>query len=147
MKTVCKRAQGWLNRNYNAHKQLEADLRMLEIMQNRLQSGVARYENDGSSIHDADAAKAQYDDALLDYSMQKEKVEKEERRLVKEMAKTRRMIDLLDDPCHKAIAIDRSINRLRWEDVAKLEHISIAQIYRLHRAMLEKMAELLKFKY
>lgn len=147
MKKVCERAQNWLNRNFNAHKQLEADLRMLEIMENRLQSGVARYDNDGTGSRDTDAARARHDDALLEYSLQKEKVEKEQRRLVKEMAKTRRMIDLLDDPLHKALAIDRYINRLKWEDIAKLEHVSIAQVYRHKLTMLEKMAEILKFKY
>lgn len=147
MKTVCKKAQEWLNRNYNAHKQLDADRRTLEIMENRLQSGVARYQSDGTESHDADAAKTRHDDALLDYSMQKDKVEKEERRLIKETVKTREAIDKLSDPSQKAVAIDRYINRLRWEDIAKLEHVSIAQVYRLNTAMLEKMAEILKFKY
>lgn len=147
MKIVCKKAKEWLNRNYNAHKQLDADRRTLEIMENRLQSGVARYESDGTEHHDADQAKARHDDALLDYSIQKAKVEKEERRLVREMVKTRKAIDGLSDPEQKAVAIDRYINRLRWEDIAKLEHVSIAKVYRLNAQMLEKMAEILKFKY
>ena len=144
MKTICKKAQSWLNRNYNAHKQLDADKRMLEIMENRLQSGVTRYESDGTESRDADAAKARHDDALLEYSMQRQKVEKEERRLIREMVKTRNAIDLLDDPAQKAIAIDRYINRLRWEDIATLEHVSIAQVYRINATMLEKMADILK---
>lgn len=144
MKTICKKAQSWLNRNYNAHKQLDADKRMLEIMENRLQSGVARYESDGTESRDADAAKARHDDALLEYSMQRQKVEKEERRLIREMVKTRNAIDLLDDPAQKAVAIDRYINRLRWEDIATLEHVSIAQVYRINATMLEKMADILK---
>lgn len=147
MKEVCKKAKNWLNRNYNDHKQLDADRRTLEIMENRLSAGVARYDSDGTESHDADAAKARHDDALLDYSTQKAKVEKEERRLFRELVKTRNAIDQLSDPAQKAVAIDRYINRLRWEDIAKVEHVSIAQIYRLHRFMLEQMAEILKFKY
>lgn len=65
MKNEAYRAKNWLNRNYNLSRQLEADQRMLEIMLNRLQSGVARYESDGSESHDPDRAKARHDDALL----------------------------------------------------------------------------------
>lgn len=144
MKYKCKRAKEWLNRNFNEHKQLDADRRMLEIMSNRLQSGVARYESDGSECHDPDKSRGRHEDALLDFSTQKAKVEKEERRLVSEMAKTRSAISQLDDPELSALATDRYINRLRWEDIAKLEHISPAQVYRNHLKMLEKMADILK---
>ena len=40
------RAKLWLNRNYNLNKQVEADQRMLEILQDRLGNGVAKYESD-----------------------------------------------------------------------------------------------------
>ena len=144
MKHSCRLAKNWLNRNFNAYKQLEADQRMLEIILNRLQSGVARYESDGTECHDPDASKARHDDALLEYSELKAKVEKEEKRLVSEAIKTREAISQLSDPAHRAVAVDRYINRLRWEDIATLEHISIAQVYRLNLTMLEKMAEILR---
>ena len=138
------RARDWLNRNYQLSRQLEADQRMLEIMRNRLQSGVARYESDGSESHDPDRAKARHDDALLEYSLQTEKVEKEVRKLTAEDLKTRKAIGELSDPTHRAVAIDRYINRLKWDAIAALEHRSVAQVYRDHKEMLEKMAEILR---
>ena len=144
MKNEAYRAKNWLNRNYNLSRQLEADQRMLEIMSNKLGSGVARYESDGSESHDPDRAKARHDDALLEYSIQKDKVEKEARRLMTEDLKTRQAIAELSDPTHRAIAIDRYINRLKWEAIAALEHRSVAQVYRDHKQMLEKMADILR---
>ena len=137
------RAKAWLNRNYNDHKQLEADRRMLEIMSNRLQSGVAKYETDGSNSRDPDKSRARHEDDLLEFSAQHNKVENEEKALVYEMQKTRNAIEQLDDHDLRAIATDRYINRLRWEDIAKLEHISIAQAYLLNKKMLEKMADII----
>ena len=143
MTDECYKAKEWLNRNYNKAIQLEADQRMLETMSARLGSCVAKYETDGTQSHDADQARARHEDALLEFSEQKAKVEKEERELMQGMTETRRAIDYLADPMHKAVAIDRYINRLRWADIATLEHVSIAQVHRLHAAMLEKIAVIL----
>lgn len=136
-------AKKWLNRNYNDHRQLEADRRMLAIMENRLQSGVACYESDGGNHHDVEKSKARHEDALIEYSIQKAKVEKEERRLLSEMNKTREAIAKLENPEHVAIATDRYINRLPWNVIATLEHISIAQAYRLNKIMLEEIAKII----
>ena len=144
MKNEAYQAKNWLNRNYNLSRQLEADQRMLEIMLNRLTSGVSKYESDGSESHDPDAAKARHDDALLEYSIQKNKVEQEARKLTEEDLKTRKAIAELSDPTHRALAVDRYINRLKWDAIAALEHRSVAQVYRDHKTMLERMAEILR---
>ena len=60
------------------------------------------------------------------------------------MQKTRRAIDRLEDDDCKAVAIDRYISRLKWNDIADLEHISRAHLFRVHGKMLEQMAEILK---
>ena len=144
MKNEAFRAKNWLNRNFQLSRQLEADQRMLEIMSNRLGSGVARYESDGSESHDPDRAKARHDDALLEYSIQKDRVEKEAPKLAEEDLKTRKAIAELSDPTHRALAVDRYINRLKWEAIAALEHRSVAQVYRDHKTMLERMADILR---
>ena len=136
-------AKRWLNRNYNDHKQLEADRRMLAIMENRLGSGVARYESDGTESHDPDKSRARHEDALLEYSSQCLTVEQEEKALFKEMIKTRGAIAQLEESDLIAVATDRYINRLRWSDIAKLEHVSVSQVYRLHDRVLEKMVKIL----
>ena len=138
------RAKEWLNRNYNFASQVDADRRMLMIMESRLTSAVAKYQSDGTESRDTDQARSRHEDALLDYSMQKKKVEAEERKLLSEMTKTRRAIDELSLPEHQAVAIDRYINRLSWNDIAKEEHVSRSQHFRVHSDMLEKMAEILR---
>lgn len=137
------RAKCWLNRNYNLNKQVEADQRMLEILQDRLGSGVAKYESDGTECHDSDAARKRHEDILLELSQLRERYEREKRQLVEETAKTRKAIGELQDPAQRAVAVDRYINRLKWENIAELEHIAIAQVYRLNSLMLEQMANVL----
>ena len=117
---------------------------MLEVMTARLGNAVATYETDGSECHDADRSRARHEDALLEYSDQKAKVEKEERELMQGMTETRNAIDQLEDPRHQAVAIDRYINRLKWKDIATLEHFSLAQVHRIHLLMLDKMGDILR---
>ena len=117
MRDECYQAKLWLNRNYYSSRQLDADRRRLSIIENKLGSGVAKYENDGTGFGDGDAARARHEDTLLDYSEQKARVEREERELKEETAKTRSAIDKLDDDDCKAVAIDRYINCLKWNEI------------------------------
>lgn len=144
MNDEMREAKKWLNKPFYLAKELEANKRTLEIMESRLGANVSKYESDGTENHDPEQAKARHDDALLDYSMQRATVEKKERQYNAEMTKRRKAIEELSDPAHRAIAVDRYLNMLRWEDVAKVEHISLAQVYRVNRAMLERMVYVLR---
>jgi len=144
MRKALKDAERWLNRNYNFIQQVEADKRMLTILTNRLESSVSKYETDGTDVHDVDQSKQRREDLLLDYSSLKAIVEKEERKLAKELYQTRKMIDKLSKPEYISLAVDRYINRLKWEDISALEHISKSHLYRLRLEMLEEMTEILK---
>jgi len=48
MRDECFEAKMWLNRYYYQTKKLDAAKRKLEALENKLGSGVARYENDGT---------------------------------------------------------------------------------------------------
>ena len=144
MRDECYQAKLWLNRNYYSSRQLDADRRMLAVIENVVNSAVARYESDGTSSGDSDAARHRHEDKLLEYSEQLERVERESRELAEEMLKTRRAIDKLEDEDHRAVAIERYINRQKWNDIADIIHISRAQLFRVHDKMLEQMAKILK---
>lgn len=144
MRKALKDAEDWLNRNYNFICQVEADKRMLIILTNRLESSVSKYETDGTDVHDVDKSKQRREDLLLDYSSLKAIVEKNEKKLVEELTLTRKKIDLLSKPEYISLAIDRYINRLKWEDISNLEHISKSHLYRLRLEMLEEMTEILR---
>ncbi len=139
-----KRTKERLNRVYYMSRQLEADERMLEVLGQRLAPGAAKYESDGTESHDPDAARARHEDNLLDYSIQVAKVEKLRGAVIAATVETREAIERLSDCEEKSIAIDRYINRLRWEDISKVEHISIAKVYRLNSSALNKLADILK---
>ena len=144
MRDDCYQAKLWLNRNYYSSRQLAADRRMLAVIENLLGSGVARYENDGTSSGDSDAARARHEDKLLEYSEQKARVEREERELAAEMLKTRRAIEKLEEEDLKTVATERYINLRKWRDIEELIHISRAQLFRVHEKMLEKMADIIR---
>ena len=104
----------------------------------------AAYSSANDAIEDADAARARHEDKLIEYSEQKAKVEREAAQLDVEMAKTRMAINKLEDGDQKDIAIERYINRHKWNDIADILHISRAQMFRIHDKMLDQMAVILK---
>ena len=144
MNKELRRAEEWLNRNYGELKRLDADKRTLEVLSARVGARVGKLDRDGTESHDAAIAQARHEDSLFDYSIQAEKVEKETRAISQELEKTRKAIDELGDKDLEAVAIDRYINRFRWKDIAKFQHISEAEAYRRRIRMLEKMALILR---
>lgn len=137
------RAKCWLNRNYCEYRQVEAERRALETIEDRLFRGTASYYNDGTQTN-ADASNKRREDNLIEYTEQKARLEKSIRQLAKKTADTRAVIDELGDPLHRAIAIDRYITRLPWALILKVEHISRATMFRHHDKMLIEIAEILK---
>lgn len=144
MRKALKDTEEWLNRSYHLFCQVEANRRMLDILSNRLESSVSKYETDGTDVHDVDKSKQRREDLLLDYSSIKAIVEKDEKKLTEELTLTRQRIGLLSKPEYIALAIDRYINRLKWEDISALEHISKSHLYRLRLEMLEEMKEIIR---
>lgn len=144
MKAILKKAEEWLNRNYHFVLQVEADRRMLTILENRLASGVSQYENDGTSVHDPEKSKRKREDLLLTYSDLKSHVEEEEVKLVEETTLTRKKIEQLSSPEYIAVATDRYINRLKWDDISELEHMSKQKLFIIRVSLLEEMVEILR---
>lgn len=144
MKAILKKAEEWLNRNYHFVLQVEADRRMLTILENRLASGVSQYENDGTSVHDPEKSKRKREDLLLTYSDLKSHVEEEEVKLVEETTLTRKKIEQLSSPEYIAVATDRYINRLKWDDISELEHMSKQKLFLIRVSLLEEMVEILR---
>lgn len=144
MRDECYQAKLWLNRNFDSLKKLKADMDMLAVLENLLGSGVARYENDGTSSGDSDAARHKHEDMLLEYSERRADVESEKMKLAADLLKTRRAIDSLENDEFKTVAIERYICCKKWDDIAKAMHICRAQAFRVHDKMIEKMVAILK---
>lgn len=144
MRDECFEAKMWLNRYYYQTKKLDAARRKLEALENKLGSCVARYENDGTGSRDADAARQRHEDTLLDYSQQKDTVEQLEREHDEIFRTTIKAISELDDSDHQLIALDRYIHRLKWNDIAEVEHLGRSTVFRIHGRMLERMVKILR---
>ena len=61
MRKALKDTEEWLNRSYHLFCQVEANRRMLDILSNRLESSVSKYETDGTDVHDVDKSKQRRD--------------------------------------------------------------------------------------
>lgn len=143
MTTEAYEAKRWLNRNYKFALQVEADIRLLETIESRLSSAVSSYKpRDGKT--DSVSARKRHEANLDEYSTQKAIVEKEVAYLHAEDAKTRKVIEQLTDAEYKAVAIDRYITRLRWDDIAKVENYSRSSVFRIHKEMLNAVGEILR---
>ena len=139
-----KEADAWLNRAYGLNQELKASIRTLAMKEASLNSGVARYQSDGTESHDPERSKANREDALLEYSETMDRVEKLRRNLYKENAKTLKAIDQISTGELRAIAIDRYINCMTWKEIASAEHISKSEADRRRLRMLEQMVRIIQ---
>lgn len=145
MKKECYDAKQWLKRTHKLALRVEADKRFLEILADRINQAVAKYETDGTAT-DRDSARKRREDEMLEYTEQRDHVEQEQLELIAEMTKTRNIVKSLNDPTLEAVAVNRYVNRLQWDDIIKLTHYSRSQVFRFHLKMLEEIAKVLKDK-
>lgn len=138
------RAEEWLNRNYNDFLKLESARRTLTFIENKLTGGVSQYEIDGTESHDPEKSKFRREEYLLTYSELKKEIEDDELKLLKEIMKTREKIEQLSSSEYIAVATDRYINRLKWPDIAKLEHMSKQKLYIIRTNLLKEMVDILR---
>ena len=144
MTKAMRDADKWLNRAYALNLELEANERRLDKLANSLNSGVARYQSDGTESHDPERSKANREDALLEYSETMDKVEKLRRDLYEENVKTLKAIDQISTGELRAITIDRYINCMTWKEIASAEHISKSEADRRRLRMLEQMVRIIQ---
>ena len=143
MKKECYDAKQWLKRTHKLALRVEADKRFLEILADRINQAVAKYETDGTAT-DRDSARKRREDEMLEYTEQRDHVEQEQLELIAEMTKTRNIVKSLNDPTLEAVAVNRYVNRLHWDDIIKLTHYSRSQVFRFHLKMLEELAKVLQ---
>lgn len=143
MKKECYDAKQWLKRTHKLALRVEADKRFLEILADRINQAVAKYETDGTAT-DRDSARKRREDEMLEYTEQRDHVEQEQLELIAEMTKTRNIVKSLNDPTLEAVAVNRYVNRLQWDDIIKLTHYSRSQVFRFHLKMLEELAKVLQ---
>jgi len=137
-------AKNWLMRIHDYASKVDAERRTLEMLKHRLHRGVTNYEG-FTGRRDPMTAQAAHDDALIEYSMQAERLEQAEREYIAVMDTTREVLEALPIK-YRALAIDRYINGLKWQELIKIYNYSNAQVHRLNNDILTHVAEVLNIK-
>ena len=143
MTDECYDAKQWLKRVHIIARRVESNERMLEVLQDRVNQAVSKYENTGAAL-DREQANKRKEEQMLEYVEQQEKVERSRNLLSKETHKVRYIISKMDEPVLEEIATNRYINRLAWNDVIRISNYSRAQVFRYHLQILEKVAGILR---
>ena len=135
-------AKNWLMRIPDYAAKVDAERRTLEMLQSRLYRGVANYDN-YTGRKDPMTARAAHEDALIEVSMQAERVEKAQKEYIAELNTTRATLEAL--PAHlKALAIDRYLNGIKWDKLEKIYPYCRSELYRQNIDILEHVAQILK---
>lgn len=121
----------WLNRMYGVASHVESLKRKREEVLASL-SGIPKYKE---SFPGSDPKSVET--KLVNYSELSSMIEEQLHLLNHEDAKTLDIIEKLADEMQKAILIDRYLNRMSWQKIAKLHNYTERQIYRIHDSALE----------
>ena len=120
----------WLNRMYGVASHIESLKRKREEVLTSL-SGIPKYEE---SFPGSDPKSVET--KLVNYSELSSMIEEQLHLLNHEDARTLDVIEKLRDDIQKAILIDRYLNRMSWQKIAKLHKYTERQIYRIHDSAL-----------
>ena len=60
---------------------------------------------------------------------------------------TMKVIYKVDEPYLRAILIDRYVNRMQWEEIAKHLHSSVRSVYRHRVKALEEVGKIIKVRF
>ena len=121
----------WLNRMFGVASHIESLKRKREEVLASL-SGIPKYEE---SFPGSDPKSVET--KLVNYSELSAKIEELLHLLNHEDARTLDVIENLDDEMQKAILIDRYLNRMSWQKIARHHNYSERQIYNIHDRALE----------
>jgi len=132
-------AKEWLNRMYHVVNKIESLERKRDNVVSSM-SGIGKYDAEHIPAQTGENAS---ESKNIAYSILSEQIEKEYSRLMMEDNRTLEVINTLGNTPEaelmKAILIDRYLNRLSWEQIAKLQNYGPTRTYELHSIALEKI--------
>lgn len=139
------KAKTWLNRTIDLYQQAEKTENALKLIESRLNSAVANYENTGSGSSDLVVRQQRHEDLLLDYSMKKEQYEREYMRFVRQNLITMNVLDRMENRLHSSILFARFINRYSFKEIEKKNFFNLkrSQLYNHYNEALNELGLLL----
>ena len=137
-------AKDWLLKLQDYEQKLKAEKRTLEMLQSRLYKGVSSYDGDTGRA-DPVVRRAAHEDALINYSMQAQRVEKAQAEYLAELEIRREVIEAIPVKL-QALAIDKYINGVKNDRMEKIYNYGKSQLYIYYGQVLEHVAEVLNAK-
>lgn len=132
-------AKEWLNRMYHVVNKIESLERKRDNVVSSM-SGIGKYDAEHIPAQTGENAS---ESKNIAYSILSAEIEKEYARLLKEDSRTLEVINTLGNTPEaeimKAILIDRYLNRLSWEAIAKHQSYGPSRTYELHSIALDKI--------
>lgn len=138
-------AKEWLNRSFSSAREVEALNRRLERLMASIVGGVAKYETDGATT-DPMIKRSAAEDRLCEMSELRETIEKRLAELDRQDDETLKLINRLDDADERTVAIERYINRDKWNVIVKRMHYSDREVFKIHSRMLRHVFHELSIK-
>lgn len=145
MTDAAYQAQEWINRTVELHEEIKKLNTAVKINESIVNNAVGKYQTTGRGKVDPIVLQQQREDALLEYSMLLDKVEKAERKLVKEELITVKVLEQMKNRLNAAILFDRYLNRITWGEMVKTHRFGLgrAQLFRKHAEALEELSGIL----
>lgn len=132
-------AKNWLNRSVNSHRYIKALERRLQAF---TFANITKYENDGASR--TEPRENVTESKMLEYSEICRLIEETRAKVENADAETILVIDEMQSYIQKTILVERYINLLSWDDVARKVGYSSAHVKRLHGAALLSLYKVLR---
>ncbi len=126
-KEMAAASKTWLMRSFGSHRYIKALERRRDAF---TFANITRYENNGASR--AESKENAQETKFLEYSEINRLIEQVRAEVEQSDVETIRTINALDSNLQKSILVDRYINMLSWDEIARRVGYSRAHVQRLH---------------
>ena len=145
MTDTAYQAQEWINRTVELQEEISKLKNAVKICESIVNNAVGKYQTTGRGKVDPIVLQQQREDALIEYSMLLDKVEKAESKLVKEELITIKVLDQMQNSLNATLLFDRYLNRITWGEMIKTHRFGLgkSQLFRKHAEALEELSSIL----
>lgn len=131
-------AKHWLMRSVGSHRYIKALERRLESF---TFANITRYENDG--VPPTNTGENATETRMIEFSEINRLIEETRDRIASSDVETLRMIDRMTSNLQKTVLVERYINLLNFDEIAKKIDYSTSHVHRLHGEALLSLYKIL----
>lgn len=139
LKEQAAASKRWLNRGIGSHRYVKALERRLYSF---TYANITNYENDGSAR--TEPKENIQESKMLEYSELRRLIDETKASIETNDIETIKTINEIDSNLQKTILVERYVNLLSWDDIAKKVGYSTAHVQRIHGVALLSLFKVLK---